>query len=627
VIAAHARRPRVRSLVCPLLACPWLACIGGLVLLLPVSCSPRASEPAFSRLLQIRPENRSGLYLNEKLVMHFSEALDPTSVHGLSVRIVAEEGTPARGALELRDESLTFVPEPVLARDLSDGGYRPATRYLVKLAGFPRVEALRGRSGRPLESSLEWSFETVDVREPPSGIVFEDPSLGRGLPAIVARTRIAPGEPIELEGGEPIDPSTVEGRDFELRAKQRAGAAGEPLMARLVENYDKRALHPRGTTRLLLWPERLLEPGTYYLVQHQTSSLRDFGRNPVRVFGPKAVPGPVEIEVVAADGSPSGSSYTEQFIDPSRRSIEAVPDTDGTAHWERTGRCSVRWPAAAGSGRDGAVALGEDEARRDLQATRLVLAQGAACRLHGETGTTVLRAQGAIRISGTLVREGSAGPVEAMPPLVPRAGEPRVDPPHESLSQWLGRAAESESDLTVLIAGGDLVVDGRIRTAGTLLLAAGGRIRVQHGDSLYAGRLVALGDGASSLSYLSPQGAGARNADVALLHLDEPLVNPLVAPLSFAVRSAPIPERGSAARWHPFPEVGAYPGAGRASVLYQGECQGDPLVEDPVQLGDCPTLRLLVRLEVRPDPGAPWDPPWVDYVELAWEPSGGRGSR
>jgi hypothetical protein len=625
VIAAHARRPRVRSLVCALLACPWLVCIGWLVLLLAASCSPRATEPAFSRLLQIRPENRSGLYLNEKLVMHFSEALDPTSVHGLSVRIVAEDGTPARGTLELRDESLTFVPEPVLARDLSDGGYRPATRYLVKLAGFPRVEALRGRSGRPLESSLEWSFETVDVHEPPSGFVFEDPSLGRGLPAIVVRTRIAPGEPIELEGGEPIDPSTVEGRDFELRAKQRAGAGGEPLMARLVENYDKRALHPRGTTRLLLWPERLLEPGTYYLVQHQASSLRDLGGNRVRVFGPKL--GTVEIEVVAADGSPSGSSYTEQFINPSRRSIEAVPDADGTAHWERTGRCSVRWPAAAGSGEHGPVALGGDELRRNVQATRLELAQGAACRLDGEPGTTVLRAQGSIRISGTLVREGSAAGVDPMPPLVPRAGEPRAEAPRESLSQWLGKAISSQSDLTILVAGGDLVIDGRIRTAGTLLLAAGGRIRVQHGDSLYAGRLVALGDGATSLSYLSPQGMAARHADVALLALDEPLVNPLVAPLSFAVRSAPIPERGSAARWHPFPEVGAYPGAGRASVLYQGECQGDPLVEDPVQLGDCPTLRLLVRLEVRPDPGAPWDPPWVDYVELSWEPSGGRGSR
>ena len=612
MIAAHARRTRVGSLLCA----GWLA--------LAASCSPPDTEPAYARLLQIRPENRSGLFLNEKLVMHFSEALDPTSVHGLSVRILAEDGTRARGALELRDESLSFVPEPVLARDLSDGGYRPGTRYLVKLAGFPRVEALRGRSGRPLGRSLEWSFETVDVREPRSGFVFEDPSLNVAHPAIVVRTRIAPGEPIELEGGEPIDPSTVDGGDFML--VEPRSAAREPLLARLVENYDKRALHPRGTTRLLLWPERMLAPGTYYLEASQ-ASLRDLGGNRMRVFGPKPGPGPVEIEVVAAEGSPSGSSYTETFLDPSLRSIEAVPSADGTAHWERTGRCSVRWPAAAGSGEHGAVPLAGDEARRDVQATRLELAPGVSCRLAPERGTIVLRAQGAIRIAGELVREAGGAPVEALPPLVPRAGEPQAEPPRQSLSQWLATAVSSESDLTVVIAGGDLVIEGRIRTEGTLLLAAGGRIRVQHGDSLYAGRLVALGDGAASLSYLSPRGSAARLAEVASLLLDEPLVNPLVEPLSFAVRSAPIPERGTAARWHPFPKVGAHAGAGQASVAYQGECAGEPLVDDPVLLGDCPTLRLLVRLEVRPDPGAPWDPPWVDYVELAWEPAGGRGSR
>ena len=65
-------------------------------------------------------------------------------------------------------------------------------------------------------------------------------------------------------------------------------------------------------------------------------------------------------------------------------------------------------------------------------------------------------------------------------------------------------------------------------------------------------------------------------------------------------------------------------GPGEYRVRYVGERVerglGEPaevVVEDPVQLIDCPSLRLLIELEVRP--GAVWDPPWVDFVELSWD--------
>jgi hypothetical protein len=44
--------------------------------------------------------------------------------------------------------------------------------------------------------------------------------------------------------------------------------------------------------------------------------------------------------------------------------------------------------------------------------------------------------------------------------------------------------------------------------------------------------------------------------------------------------------------------------------------------EDPAVLEDSPTLRLEILLEV--GPGGVWDPPWVDSIQVRWDPLGGR---
>ena len=104
--------------------------------------------------------------------------------------------------------------------------------------------------------------------------------------------------------------------------------------------------------------------------------------------------------------------------------------------------------------------------------------------------------------------------------------------------------------------------------------------------------------------------------------------------MTFAVRSGPIPREGRARIWHAAAEpadkpFGHHSPVGTYHIRYVGSPPGlrgdgrtEVIVEDPVQLNDSPTLRLQIELTVQP--GAVWDPPWVDYVEVAWEPERAR---
>lgn len=567
------------------------------------------------------------MFLNERLVFHFSEPLDRTSVTASSVEIIArnEERTAARGRLRVSGRTLVFEPAPVLTFELDDGGYLPDTTYDVQLAGFPRPDGLRGRGGAPLLESCAWDFHTVAVTEPRAGFVFEDATLDRGLALVLRSDSIAPGDPIVFEGEEPLDPSTLFAGDFELRRKMSEFAVpGEPgplgppipLRARLTDNRDRRASgEPGQTTRVELQPPRL-EPGSRYWLQVDPTymRLRDFGGHPILALN-RDGGRELEVEVVPIE-SAAGTylEYTETFIDDVMRSTEQVPRADGTLAWGSSGRAEVRWPAAAGSGVDGAVVLGENEMAFDLQTTSLRLPARATCKLNAVSGLVVLRAQGRMDIEGRLIRDAGAEPFH--PDRLFEAGE--------TLSEWLVRARRADTDCTVLIAGGDLVISGRVEVDGPLLLVAGGRIRVPGQHNLAAPHAAKLGDG--PVLYARPR-RGNQAVDACPLVLDLATENILAVPLTYAVRSTPIPRSGAAARWHPAPRVGGHAGAGTVLVRYLGERERsaggaeEVEVDDPAALLDSPTLRLELRLDVVP--GEVWDPPWVDSIQVRWDPEGG----
>lgn len=568
------------------------------------SCSrPEAPPPPRLELVQIRPQDREGLFLNEELVLHFSDPVDLTSVTRASVAVRDERGAPAAGTLVVEGERVRFLPSPPLSPDLSDGGFRPGTGYTVEVLGFPHPFGLRSVEGAPLSATWRFGFRTVDARSPDAP-AFADGTPGVAAPLVPAARTVRPDEPIALDAGEPLDPRSLRSEDFVLEGPDERLVR---VAARLVENHDPAEIPPRGGTRLELLPERPLVPGRYVL--RQRPGLVDFGGNPVLI----ALRGGVELFVAGAE---LREVFVEGFLGTTRRSSRAVPGADGTAHWSGDGLVTVRWPAAAGEGGLGEVLLEGDVAETDLAATRLEVPPGATARLPAE-GLVVLRAQGRLRVAGRLARSGASGP-----PIGFRAGE--------TLSAWLARAAAEASPWTVLVAGGDLVVEGSIEVDGPLLLVAGGRLRVIGRTRSAADELWLLGDGG---------GPGLPAwASRAPLEIDPPERNVLRVPLTFAVLTDPLPPLGGVTRWLDAGVIAEDRG-GSVRVRYVptgADLAGPPeswgAREHPSVLVGASALSVLVELTIVPpqaDPEvpAPWRPPVVDEVYLVFERGEGEARR
>jgi hypothetical protein len=622
---SNALRPRAARLA------PWPAALA----LVAAACAPGHPQPRPLRLLQASPEpGASGVFLNERILLDFSAPLDPASLHARSARVVDALGRAARGQWTVQGARLTFTPDPVLSAALDDGGYRPGETYRVELAGFPRPDGLRAGDGAPLERGAAWEFRVVHPDDGARrGFLFEDASMDTGHPLVLRSERIAPREPILVEGGEPVDPSTLFAEDFvllvwrsgegaanEVNPEQAAGmAARVPLGARLVDNRERRPPPSQGTTLIELQPLEPLRAGPdaiYQLHLAQGARLRDFGGHPVLLrpgAGGALSHLQVEDEVARAP-----LVHCEHFLGTGNRSPLAVPGSDGTAWWGgESGRVEVRFLAAAGHGGDGSVTLDGTLAEVDLNAVRVHQPQDVTTDIEGQ-GCVVLRAQGSIKLEGTLRR---------------RSGHAALDfLPGETLGAWLARMQSEGRPATVLVASGDVTLAGQVDLDGPLVLAAGGRVRLVGESMPRASSLHVVGERGGHGSFDSAQlPTGTFDPAIvpilsAPLQLDPPDGNPLVEPLTFAVRSGPIPRQGRVRRWHPLQvPPGGRAGAGAWRVRFVGERQagassGELLVDDPMLLEDCPTLSLQVELRV--EPGPLWDPPWVDFVELSWEIDG-----
>ena len=125
------------------------------------SCVKDQTEAKEFTLERFDQEGQSGVLLNETLVFHFSEELDPSSVTMASARISDAHGHSVPGEFEVRRDQLLFRPALALAKDLLDGGFRPKETYSCELGGFPLVSGLRARDGRVLESCYRSVFSTV----------------------------------------------------------------------------------------------------------------------------------------------------------------------------------------------------------------------------------------------------------------------------------------------------------------------------------------------------------------------------------------------------------------------------------------------------------------------------------
>ena len=617
---------------------------------LAAACAPASTA---ARTLSHRltlPKNPEGVFLNEDLLFYFSAEIDRASVTSESVRIRTRDGQAARGTMTVEGELLKFMPAPVLAHDLKDGGYLPGTEYEVEIRGFPWLDGLRGVHGEPLDRTFHFAFHTVAVQEPRTEIVFVDaaPEKQRALtffpPALGGSElvySIGSKDSIYLKCDKPLDPSSLAPDAFWLVGTKNQRI---PLRARLIENEAES--RPRGKNRraasvqleaawerepraalVELTPTSALERGLYALafdVDSKNGAPRDFSGHGLWTQALAAR------RINVGDRGPEAGSdvVNESFLDRRLRSPIAVPDVDGTAYWGETGRCEVRFPIAAGTGADRALVLTPENARiaRDVHATRIDIAAGTTCQLPSEPGLVVLRSQGRLTLSGRLVREVAGVQADNSQNLTARDAGERGS---LTLSEWLQHPLAAGRSCTVLIAGGDLDVDSgaELRVNTPLLLVAGGVVRV-------AGKVRGLKD----YAFLLGDGGGLdiepalSTAD--LLRMDtlrENDPNPLREELHLAVLSGPLPPRGVAENWR-FALPRGSTGRGHWSVRYVRELSGAPAslaglgaVEDPRLLDHAGSIQWLIELFV--PPGPTWRPPFLDDVQLSWDPVRGKAGR
>ena len=615
------------------------------------ACAPKSAAPTFE-LLSFDQAGEADVALNETLVFHFSDELERASVTDESLRITDEAGRPARGRVRVEQARLTFDPELPRLPDLSDAGLLPGRYYSVVLAGFPRPDGLRSQAGTSLARTVVLAFRTAS-RETPTGLFQSIPESRSRRPFLrLAHREIGPLEPVVLEYDGALDPTTVAAEDYLLiapkdsrgsfsglpdegqsdpSALERDGIAFEVRLAENRSDYARLELQPlfEGGSY------RALRPGSYSLVLAPSYGLSDLaGRE---IVMPPRFGRPPEVKVLAV----GIGRETLDFEGVARRSGRSPGKAfDGTAFWSPDERAvTIRFPRAAGDGRDGRVELSLPTAPAELQATRLELPAGIEVDLSGHEGPVVLRAQGAIEIAGRLRRRLARPFSFDLPSEAARAGsqEDGTEPDPlwfelqrarggswGTLSDWLERVSASEEPWTVLIAGGDLRVSGEVDIEGPLLLIAGGWIRID-GGPVRADLIFKSPDGGENV-----QARGPDPAENAPLVIDAPEVNPLAEPLEVAVFSQLVRPPGGVSSWRPAGVVGDARG-GSFRVEYVGQrdlgtrFQDYGPIDDLTLLEDCAAIRLLVRLSLPAGNGEAWMPPRVERVELSWnEPSPSR---
>ncbi|QDU68783.1 hypothetical protein [Engelhardtia mirabilis] len=620
-------------------------------LLLVCGCDRSGQEPRSLRVELFRQAGQSGVFLNEVLTVHLSAPLDPASVNRSSARVVDDRGRPVTGRFEVDAERLRFHPRPPLEPELSDGSFEPGQRYRIELAGFPRPDGIRGRSGEPLAAT--WWAEFVTAAPGGAQPLFEDPSLWRAEPLTIASTEVEATAPIELRCAEPLDPRTVRGESFQLVRYESAETSAEGEGAASSPGGTEQSRPPAGSLRLTRIPLRAeliandaegarialvplgpsgvrrgLVPGEHHLgLDPLQPPPTDLGGNPAAVIWAAVPGGLAPLTVVGPQRESRAHDRTFDFLSAGMRSPEEPSGVDGTAWWDDGGLVTLRLPAACGSGADGPVLLTSGPVPRSISATSLGLSAGALCELP-DSGPVILRAQGRVELDGRLDRR-LAGPAlswtgdlpheDWVERVVDEGGVAAFDTVDfgagETLSEWLEHLGRTAQPVTVIIAGGDLVIDGDICVDGPLVLVAGGWLRVHGRVSAPEVWKSDLGDGARL----------SRRPRLLPLDIDPPTADTLREAQSWTVLSAPFSPREESVRWTGA-RVASDPGLGWARVRYlgertlpSGEIERIGPVDDPLLLEESPAVRLLIELGMGPArPGQPWLPPRVDSVELTW---------
>jgi len=513
-----------------------------------------------------------------------------------------------------------------------DGGYAPGGLHTLRILGFPAPGAVRNRTGHLLDQSYLHEFEVRDAQVGERAFLDFSPNHCDSI-QFVGRYdgrlhHVKAGDGLTLECGEPLDPRSLRAEDFRIIQHAYSPRKGEPaeqvyseVRAVIAKNTHASLVGQfEAAARIEIFPKRALALDLKYYYSLRVSAevaLADFsGHSPwPKVAGPghaarTRATADYAFRLVPA-GAHDQNHLRLDFVDEGHLSSQRIPWSDGEVSWE-PGRLTLHCPREVGLGVAGEV-HGSDAVHRavklqetyDLQATQLTIGEGDQLSVgqgDHKSPLCLLRSQTLLHCEGALVRSG----VDEEIPLPDRW---LADHRGASLGDLLAHARDTGMPWTVMIAGGDLILDGTIDVATPLLLVAGGRVRIT-GTRVDRGYPI----------YVVGDGGGTASVTKLPLQMEAPGLNPLRKALVGASVTKILPswvkERYE---WESL-ELHMVSGHGTVQVSFlpaEGPISEDRLVNHPRLLPPDSPLRIVVSLTM--PPGGMWDPPILDSIEFSWK--------
>src|SRR5262245_935483 len=186
------------------------------------------------------------LLLNDAITVFFSAPVDALSVTRDTVAVLDAEGNAVPGRLRVGGTWVTFEPRAPLTMALEDGSFRPGREYRLVVAGFPRIDCVRGTDGSRLAAGVQRAFRTATRDAVPAGLPaplrpVADPSVPFLVDIPGTGTLPADNAPLRLRFSLPVLPASLGPDAFHVQLMRMRMSANRPEMTELVPR-DVRAL-------------------------------------------------------------------------------------------------------------------------------------------------------------------------------------------------------------------------------------------------------------------------------------------------------------------------------------------------------------------------------------------------
>ncbi len=187
-------------------------------------------------LVSFEQDGVDNVALNQTLVWHFSEAVDPSSITTASLQLRRGDqfGQSVDGVFHVQGSTVTFEPRLPSRCDLQDAGFRASTQYRVQLVGYPEEFAIKNSAGQPLSTTISREFRTRDESGPQrflDQIPAFTPSVTLISPANgSAAVTVNASNAIVVTISENLEPCTVNDNTVQLFMNE----TGDPVLANAV---------------------------------------------------------------------------------------------------------------------------------------------------------------------------------------------------------------------------------------------------------------------------------------------------------------------------------------------------------------------------------------------------------